>query len=213
MYITKANDYVVDFIIKRINKLEKQNNKNKIIISIDGESGCGKTSISKRIEEKMENKVVSVNADHYMKSSKEIIDFYSKNKQTPNLIYENGWYYKKDLDDLFVNFLENNNYSYTSMRFKNKKKEINLNLDKKILVIDGCFISHPENSKDYIDMSVFISLPKKDIKDRRERRRVAKGLKKGGSKVSYVFDESFDFYVNRYKAPEKNDFNIILSLQ
>lgn len=224
MYITKANDNVVKHIIEKIKEKSDQN-AGKIIVTIDGDSGCSKTSIARRIGEIMGDNAVSiVTADYFINPWSEILKNISEIKSAPQNLYEKYWYSVENIDEMVGNFLdaginENNDksrglYRYESRRFPDNKKikrELSVNLKNKILIIEGCFISHEKILGDRSDLKIFLSLDKETLKNRREKRREVRKVKKNSKHndlVTGIFHSAFENYLGVYNPVSKSDLNI-----
>lgn len=197
---------MVNYIIKHIKKLDK--NK-KLIVTIDGTTGCGKTSIAKRIAH-LTSDVTVLSADYFIYPYTKIIKNVEKFKKKPNNLYDKNWYDNDEIKDVVNAFLSNKKtYNYIPRRYEgDKKKKIKINLNKRILIVEGCFISHDRLLGKISDSKIFLSIDEKISKKRDLKRRLVIGLKRKSSELSSHFHSSYKYYVNEYKIPSKSDLHI-----
>ncbi len=206
--MTKANDSVVKYIIKHIKKLDS---KKRLVITLDGISGCGKTSISKRVAELLKD-VTVLHADYFIYPYSKLVKKIEKFENNYSILYEKNWYETKNLLSVVNSFLKGtkNSYIYKPKRYT-KNKEIEINLTNRILIVEGCFVSHDDLLGQISDSKIFLSLPKDSVVSRRKKRRIIRGLGEKRSLLSPHFHKAYKHYTEVYKISSKSNLHILMN--
>jgi uridine kinase len=186
-------------IAKKINKQLQVWGKNqtKLIVAIDGYAGSGKTTISDYIA-KQNADVLVVHLDdfiHHWKIRKGMMDK-AKDKSK---VFERDWYAYEDLEKLIKAFKTKNKglikfktYDFDKNDFGPKKS---FDLSKKILIVDGIFLFHPENKISKLwDRRIYLDV---DFA-KADKKRIAREKKKFGK--SYVPESHPDNWIRYYKV-------------
>ena len=168
----------------------------KLVVAIEGYSGSGKTTVADYIAKQNHN-VLVVHLDdfvHHWKVRKRIIEQAKDKSQA----FEYSWYRYGDVEKLVRAFaakrrgiMKLKTYDYDKNEFGPPKR---FDLSKKVLVIEGSFLFHPElrisklwNKTIYLDVN-FVQA---------DKRRVIREKKKWGK--AYRSEDHPDNWTNYYK--------------
>jgi len=186
-------------ISKKINeniKIWAQDHE-KLIVAIDGYAGSGKTTVTDFIAKENPD-VLVLHLDDFIKHWKERKKLIDKSEDKSK-VFEYDWYRYGDLEKLVKQFkskkigaVKSKIYDYDKNDFGPQKS---FNLTKKILVVDGIFLFHPEhkmnNSWDkrvYLDADFAKS----------DKKRIAREKKKWGK--SYISENHPDNWIKYFKT-------------
>lgn len=170
-------------------------NHAKLIVAIDGYAGSGKTTVGNFIA-KHDKDVISIHLDdfinHWRKRKQMIEEARDKSK-----VFEYNWYRYDDLERLIKAFLEGKKsiklkiYNYDKNDFGPKKV---FDLSKKVLVIDGIFLFHPDHAiTKYVHKNIYLDI---DFV-KADKKRIAREKKKFGT--NYLPDDHVDNWVRYFK--------------
>jgi len=202
-FAKKINDKIKDWV----------KNQAKLVVAIDGYAGSGKTTVANFMA-KQNSDVLTVHLDDFIrhwKDRKEMIEEAKDKSQ----VFEYHWYRYDDLEKLIREFKAKNRgtikfktYDYDKNDFGPEKS---LDLSKKILVIDGIFLFHPEHKISQLwDRTVYLDA---DFA-KADRNRIHREKKKWGK--DYVsednpdnwfkyYREAYQRYVREYKPKTNRD--------
>jgi len=185
-------------IAKKINEKIQAWTKNhaKLVVAIDGYAGSGKTTVANFIA-KNNPDVQVVHLDdfiHHWKDRKKMIDE-TKNKSQ---IFEYNWYRYDDLEKLITAFkirskglIKLKTYDFEKNNFGPPRV---FDLSKKILVIEGIFLFHPEHKISKMwDKTIYINV---DFA-KADKKRIAREKEKW--KKNYISEDHPDNWTKYYK--------------
>jgi uridine kinase len=201
------NKLVVKRIHEEIQKISKEK-KGRIIVTLDGTSGVGKTSISARLKQKIKDNITVINGDSLLVSYRARYSRLNKNKNDPEEFYRNCWFNKKIKRNLRRVLQNNQNFYRYKLRRKKKERIFELELNKKIILIEGCFVSHKDNFGDLADIKILINMNKDDILKRRIERKETRKYTRNNGKFIEMFDKCFEHYMKKYNVIKKSDLRI-----
>jgi uridine kinase len=173
-------------------------NKKRVIIAIDGIDASGKSSLSKEITLKLQNKLYNVQLIH-------IDDFhlpkkirYSKGKDSPEGFYFDSYDYQTIISKLIIPFLnEEEIILIKSFDLENDKENIvETKIEENtILIVEGIFLQRKELYK-YWDLKIFL-----DVEfDIAEKRNLLRDLKANPNANK---ENIIDRFNKRYKSGQK----------
>lgn len=186
----------------------------KLVVGIDGYAGSGKTTVADYLG-KLNKDVLVVHLDDFIQhwqDRKKWMDT-AENKAD---VFEYKWYRYDALEKLINEFKNKQTGQLKIKTYDFDKNDFNLgtefDLSKKILVIDGIFLFHPEHaiSKQW-DKKIYLHI---DF-DKGDKRRIAREKRKWGKNFmpdnhpnSYVmaFKQAYKHYIEKYAPQEKADF-------
>ena len=203
-------------IAQKLNKEIKTwfKNDKKLVVGIDGYAGSGKTTVADYLG-KLNKNVLVVHLDdfieHWAKRKKFMDQASDKSK-----VFELKWYRYTELQKLIKNFKKSKTGVFKTKTYDFDKNNFNdgreFDLSKKILVIDGIFLFHPEHTINKLwDKKIYLHI---DF-DRGDQRRIAREKKKWGKNFvpdnhpdSYAkaFKQAYKHYIEKYTPQEKADF-------
>lgn len=212
--MTKANDRVAQHICDYL--LSASRGKSKFIATIDGNSCIGKSAISKRVAQLSQNKIVILHADYFINPKSEILKYKNNISKDKSFFYKHAWFNKKDLLEAVEKFKKHKHksgkskyYQYYSKRYTNKKRRmIRINLSKKILLVEGCFVSHGDALGKIADKKIFLSLDEINIILRRKKRRTAHKIKNIDRNFSRLFYDCYADYQKKEHPEKTSDIHI-----
>lgn len=185
-------------IAKKINEKIQvwKKDYDKLIVAIDGYAGSGKTTIADFIA-KQNPDILAVHLDdfiHHWKDRKKML-YEAKDKSQ---VFAYNWYRYDDLGKLLREFkakrkglIKFKTYDYSKNNFGPQKS---FNLSKKILIIDGIFLFHPEHGiSKMLDKTIYLDVD--FIKA--DKKRVAREKKMWGK--NYMPENHPDNWVKYYK--------------
>lgn len=183
----------------------------KLVVAIDGYAGSGKTTVADYVA-KENSDVAVLHLDDFIKhwkDRKKLID----TAEDKSKVFEYEWYRYSDLEKIVRQFkskklgtVKYKTYDYDANDFGSEKS---LDLSKKVLVIDGIFLFHPEHGANELwDKKVYLDV---DFV-KADKARIAREKKRWGS--TYVseshpdnwtkyFKTAYRRYMKEYK-PQKN---------
>ncbi len=182
----------------------------KLVVAIDGYAGSGKTTVANFIG-KQDKDILVIHLDDFIKHWKVRKHIINKAKDKSE-VFEYHWYRYAEVEKLIKAFLANKKsisvktYNYEKNDFNPKKA---FYLSKKVLIIDGIFLFHPEhkinkllNKKIYLDTD-FTRADKKRIA--REKKRWGKGYLPEDNPDNWTryFKQAYRTYVSKYKPANK----------
>lgn len=188
-------------------------NRVKLVLAIDGYAGAGKTTIADFIAKQNPNALI-IHLDDFIRHWKERKRMIEK-ADDKSKIFEYNWYRYDDLEKLIKEFrdksrgcLKLKTYDFDKNDFGPKKL---FDLSKKILIIDGIFLFHPEHKINKLfDKKIYLDV---DFA-KADKKRIAREKKKWGK--SYIpenhpdnwtkyFKIAYRRYVEMYKPKNKAD--------
>ncbi len=205
-----ANDPVAKYILKFI---KKNFNGQKLLITIDGKSGTGKTSICKRVKQLSKQRITIVHADIFARSYKNISRSIKPNIDLEKF-YTKIWFDVFNLRKFLKEFSQNDQtktyFEYWPERqLPGKKvKKSKINIKNKILILEGCFSSHSKILGNISSKKIFLTIDRKNLNKRVNKRREVKKLKNDKTIVSGLFHKGYEDYLKKYKANSKSDLII-----
>lgn len=185
----------------------------KLVVGIDGYAGSGKTTVADLLG-KLNNDVLVVHLDdfiHHWRARKQWMDEAKDKSQ----VFEYKWYRYDALLQLIQEFKSKKSGAVNIKTYDFDKNDFNsgqsFNLSKKILVVDGIFLFHPEHaiSKRW-DKKIYLHI---DFENG-DKRRIDREKKKWGKDFipddhpgSYVgaFKTAYKRYVEQEKPQDKAD--------
>jgi uridine kinase len=176
----------------------------KLIVVLDGYAGSGKTTIAEYVG--LENKDIAViNLDDFIKHWKVRKRLIEKSINKAK-IFEYQWYRFKEVEEVIKIFkkknkgiLKINAYDFDKNDFG---KVLKLDLSKKVLLIEGIFLLHPEYKlNNIIDKKIYLDADM--LKS--DKRRVSREKKK--FKENFLADDHPDNWVRYFKVAYKNYLN------
>lgn len=142
-------------LLDYIKKIQKE--KASLVISIDGKSGAGKTTLASLIAKNMPTNIIHMD-DFFL-----LQDLRSKKRlQEPggNVHYER---FKKEV----IEHLKDKRFTYQKYSCKENKYVSNITIKQKhILIIEGSYALHPYFGK-YYDLAIFL-----DVDDLEQKKRI-----------------------------------------
>lgn len=146
-------------IAKEINKnlilwLEE---KEKLVVAIDGWTGVGKTTILKELE-KLNQNIVCINQDDFILSTEEIQNLLKQEKDH-SIVFELKNINLKAIKDPINQFRSGKGiFSIKTFNFKTGEVDVekSFDLNKKILVMEGVFMFHPDLLNNIWDKRIYI---------------------------------------------------------
>jgi uridine kinase len=206
------NKLITQRIIQEIQKLKKLNN-DRIIITLDGTSATGKSSIANSLYKKMPKEVSVVHGDSMIVNYRIRYQRIMSGSKKTNKFYTSDWF-NKNLKKGLKNAIRNKKPEYKfKLKRKAQKRNFEIDLTKKIIIIEGCFVSHYKNFGDLADLKVFIDMARKDIEARRVKRKEIRKFKKNNKKFVDKFDQFYKHYKENYKIIERSDLAIFAYYQ
>lgn len=186
-------------------------NHAKLVVAIDGYAGSGKTTVADYVA-KGNSDVAVLHLDDFIKhwkDRKKLIDT-AKDKSK---VFEYEWYRYSDLEKIVRQFkskkqgsVKYKTYDYDANDFGPEKS---LDLSKRILIIDGIFLFHPEhkvnmlwNKKVYLDAD-FVKADKMRVAREKKRWGSAYVSESHPDNWTKYFKTAYRRYVKEYK-PQKN---------
>ncbi len=201
-----GNNLVSKRILQEIQKIRK--NKERLIVTIDGTSGSGKSSISREVFKFINDEACLINGDSLLVNYRNRYKRLRKNPFNYEEFIVNGWFAKVTKKGI-LNALLNNSDSYNFIvKRNNKQKRINYDFNKKIIIIEGCFVSHDQNFGSISDLKVYLTMSKKDILQRRQNRKENLKKRQNNSSFTKLFDEVYKNYLKCYGIIKKSDLKI-----
>lgn len=200
-------------IAKKINEKIKTwgSDHAKLVVAIDGYAGSGKTTVADYIAEENPD-VLVLHLDDFIKHWKERKKLIDQAKDKPQ-IFEYSWYRYDELEKIIKQFrskklgrVKCKTYDYDTNDFGPQKS---FDLSKKVLVIDGIFLFHPEHKLNklwdkrvYLDVD-FAKADKKRIA--REKKKLGRAYLPEGHPDNWVryFKTAYRGYIKKYK-PQKH---------
>jgi uridine kinase len=186
-------------IAKKINENIKiwMQDHTKLVVAIDGYAGSGKTTIADCVA-KENSDVLVLHLDDFIKHWKERKRLIDEAKDKPKM-FEYSWYRYDDLEKIIRQFkikkrgvAKCKTYDYDKNDFGPLKS---FDLAKKILVIDGIFLFHPEHELNKLwDKKVYLDV---DF-SKADRIRIAREKKKWGK--AYLPESHPDNWVRYFKT-------------
>lgn len=179
-----------------------QENSRPILVSIDGRSGAGKSTISKEIVNSLGG-VVITSDDFWVGGSDKVWD-----KRTPKQRAEMAIDWKRIRNEVLMPLIAGKSakwHPFDWAKGKGLSQETHKSEPVKLIVLDGAYSSKPE-LQDIIDLSVLVEM--KDDKKRRERL-----IKREG--VEYMndwhsrWDPAEDYYFSKVRP--RSSFDIIIN--
>ncbi len=188
----------------------------KLIIAVDGYAGSGKSTVVNFIA-KHNKDVLSVHLDDFINHWKVRKEMIEKAKDKSR-VFEYHWYRYDDLERLIKAFLNGRKsiklktYDYDKNKFGPKQV---FDLSKKVLVIEGIFLLHPEHTiTKYIHKNIYLDTD--FIKA--DKRRITREKKKFGK--NYLSDDhpnnwmryfkvAYGKYVKTYNPRKKADLSFL----
>jgi len=169
----------------------------KLVVAIDGYAGSGKTTVAD-FAAKGNPDVAVLHLDDfikYWKDRKKLID----TAEDKSKVFEYEWYRYDDLEKIVRQFkskkqgtVKYKTYDYDTNDFGPEKS---LDLSKKVLVIDGIFLFHPEHGANELwDKKVYLDA---DFV-KADKARIAREKKKWGS--AYVPESHSDNWTKYFKT-------------
>lgn len=176
---------MIDEIISKIDEIKKE----KIIIAIDGDCGSGKTTLSKKIQEKYNCNIIHMD------------DFFLQpHQRTPERLAEPGGNidHERFLKDILTPLEQNISFSYQPFNCQTMDFDQPIKIEpKKITIIEGSYSHHPKFSSHIYDLKIFLSIDEKNQLDRI--------LKRNGIPM---YDKFKDIWIPMEKKYQET-FNII----
>jgi para-aminobenzoate synthetase len=192
----------VDRIVQEINKLDRSRN---VLISIDGRSGTGKSTIAQMVAEKISG-VVVVGDDFYSGGNDDKWENCTPQEKADQVI---DW--KKLKFEILIPLKNNQVASWHPLDFEpgkgwvGWKKELITVHPNKVIILEGAYCSRPE-LQDMIDLSILIEA---DDEQRRARLLTREG-ETYIAKWHQLWDASEDFYFSQVRP--KKVFDIIIEI-
>lgn len=185
--------------------------QDKLVLAIDGYAGSGKTTIADYIT-KQNTDILTIHLDDFIQHWKNRKKMIEREKDKAK-VFEYNWYRYGDLEKLVKEFksgkkknIKLKTYDFDKNNFDPEKI---FNLSKKVLVIEGIFLFHPEHEISKMwDKTIYLET---DL-DKADKRRVAREKKKWGKDYlpethpdnwTKYYKEAYRLYIKEYK-PEKN---------
>ena len=155
----------IETIKQRIDELISNPTKNKIIISIDGMTGSGKTTLAQELSQAYDNAPIFHADDFFLLP--ELRTEERLNEPGGNIHYERM---KEEVIDPLVKGKINDEIKYKPFvcRIQNFGDEKNIKI-KKINIVEGSYCLNPYFGK-YYDISVFLKINGKDQNERLTKR-------------------------------------------
>lgn len=192
---------------------KRSRGRDSFVIGIDGYAGSGKTTVANLIGAHSKN-VLIVHLDDFIEhweKRKEMIDI-AEDKAG---VFEYQWYRYVDVCRLIRSFIAKKKesvalkvYDYNKNEFGPKK---DFDLSKKILVINGIFLFHPEHHlNELFDMKIYLDV---DFA-KADKRRIAREKKLWGKDYipenhpdnwTRYFKQAYRRYVKQYRPKENAD--------
>ncbi len=149
--------------------------KPKLIVAIDGYTGIGKTTLLNNLTN-LNPDIITVNRDDFSISRKEMQGLLSK-AEDKSIIWELYSTNNKAIENLILAF-HNNEANYKTKTYDPISGEISIdktfNLTKKILVIEGVFMFHPQLLNNLWDKRIYLEGDIQKIDERRIEREKAR---------------------------------------
>lgn len=170
--------------------------RTKLVVAIDGYAGSGKTTIADFVVQQNPD-VLTIHLDDFIrhwKDRKKSID----DAEDKSQVFEYNWYRYADLEQLINAFktkdrgsVKFKTYDYDKNNFGPK---IPFDLSKKILVLEGIFLFHPEHKiSKMFDKTIYLDV---DFV-KADKKREAREKKKWGK--DYLPENHSDNWVRYYK--------------
>lgn len=185
----------------------------KLVVGIDGYAGAGKTTLVDQLGA-LNKDVLVVHLDdfiHHWKDRKSWMDE-AKDKSR---VFEYKWYRYDALEQLIKEFksqkagsVKIKTYDFDKNEFDSGKE---FDLSKKILVVDGIFLFHPDHTvSKLLDRKVYLRIDVAKGDERRitrEKQRWGKDFVEDNAPGSYVkyFKEAYLRYMNLYHPQSRAD--------
>jgi uridine kinase len=185
----------------------------KLVVGIDGYAGSGKTTLADQLWV-LNKDVLVVHLDdfiHHWQDRKKWMDE-AKDKSR---VFEYKWYRYDALEQLIKEFkskqvglLKMKTYDFDKNEFDSGKE---FDLSKKILVVDGVFLFHPDHAvSKLLDRKVYLQIDVAKGDERRitrEKRKWGKHFVEDNAAGSYVkyFKEAYMRYVDVYNPQSRAD--------
>lgn len=148
-------------ILKHLQHWSKENTR--LIIGIDGYAGTGKTTIANALLELCPDDIELLHLDDFIQPVEKRIEMI-RTFPDPSLAFEKHWYRYDVLQDLLSTYKENTALSFETMLYdfdtNTISKKHRFDLSKKILLLEGIFLFHPENGiTPFFDKRIFLDTP------------------------------------------------------
>lgn len=205
-----GNDPVVFYIINYIEDILKNEKLDKLVISIDGKSGTGKTSIAQRAKE-LSKDIEVLRIDHAMYSASRIRKKHKNKEGDLVFFYKENWINPNKINTALSSFIDNKNYKLKSV--KKGKEVFDLNLRKKILIIEGCFSSYFVKNSTVSYKRIYLYMDDKKIDERKKERRKKLNTRKSRSPIMDKFRKSYKHYFKKENLIDKSDLCIKMNIK
>ncbi len=154
------------------NKIESWSKENpKLVVAIDGYSGVGKTTISNELE-KINTDILVIHQDDFLISKTELENLL-QNTADKSLVFELKNIDSNKVIDIIKKY-RSGEQLYETQVFNPVSGNIDIektfDLSKKVLVIEGVFMFHPESLDGLWDKRIYIAGNLEDIDKRRVER-------------------------------------------
>ena len=185
----------------------------KLVVAIEGYSGSGKTTVADYIAKQNHN-VLVVHLDdfvHHWKVRKRMIEQAKDKSQA----FEYSWYRYGDVEKLVKAFIAKRRrviklktYNYDMNEFDPSKI---FNLSKKVLVIEGSFLFHPELKISKLwDKTIYLRVNFVRADERRvirERKKWGKAYRSEDHPDNWTkhYKKAYRRYVKKFKPQNNND--------
>ena len=146
---------IVDSIVTKIKELN--NEKNNIIVAIDGKCGSGKTTLTNYLKDILNCNVIPM--DHF---------FLPSDRRTKKRLNEPGGNidYERFYCEVLENLILNRDFSYSAFDCQTQKKQPPIDvIYSNITIVEGAYSCHPK-FRDYYDLRIFLSIDKTKQKER-----------------------------------------------
>ena len=189
-----------DLVVERIEQL-KMERHGVLIVALDGNSGAGKTTIARQIEERIA--AVNVSCDDFFVGGSN--EFWSSKSTQQKIDSPIDW---RRIRNEVLEPLRNGEpawwHPFNWNSFQGLSATVITAEPKPVVILDGAFSSRAE-LQDCLDLTVLVRVPKE--------LRVARIVKREGAEYSddwhATWQEAMDYYFDRMRPPES--FDLIVS--
>jgi uridine kinase len=190
---------IIESIVPHIQNWIKDDKK--IIIGIEGNSGAGKTTLSFYLNKIFPNSCC-LSMDLFINdkklNTKENLEYFSKN------------FFNIQQAEFYLNKFKNSKPGDIAS-FKIKNKNINIDLHKQILFLDGIFFSNNSIGSNYLDRNILLILDKKELIKRREVRSRKNNIKYNNT-LATKLDKAWNEYYLKYEPYKKSTITLHLEI-
>lgn len=136
---------------------------NRIIIGLDGYAGSGKTTIAHELLALYPEDMEVIHLDDFIQPVEKRIAMIHTFSD-PSVAFEKYWYRLDILQEILIAYKKNVRTSFKVPVYdfdtNTLSKEHTYDLSKKILLVEGVFLFHPENPlSEYFDKKIFLTTP------------------------------------------------------